>query len=441
MKRDRRLKVAIVGTALAAVTAQPTLAGYDIYTNGDTKITFNFDAVAAGFANRDSWFGESKNFLGDDTDNWFEYGFEPRVSFETGLGNGTLFGQLSGVYTATAGEDASGMTIDSDGQSSANTEQANIGWKTSDLFAGLTDEEFSVSIGRQDYKVGSGMLIADGGSDGGEFGGWYLGMRKAFQESAIVRLKTKQWLAELFRIKNRPRGGGTQGEAYGFNGEYTFFETTKVGITYADVDAELDEVDKLEVWSGRLDWTPAGSLTGLAISGEFAHEENDQIESDGWFTQVGYQLQKTAWSPTFSYRYAHFDGDDPDTEVDEGFRSVAYGFSDYGTWYQGEISGNYPLANVNLNSSQFRIKAQPSESVTLNLLYYDFKLDHPESLGAGVTSDDWGDEINFTVDWVATERILVTGVLGNLSPGKAAEQWVGGDKDWLYSMLYVSYTY
>jgi hypothetical protein len=35
----------------------------------------------------------------------------------------------------------------------------------------------------------------------------------------------------------------------------------------------------------------------------------------------------------------------------------------------------------------------------------------------------------------------VVGVLGNLAPGDAAKQWVGGDKDWLYSMLYVSYAY
>ena len=35
----------------------------------------------------------------------------------------------------------------------------------------------------------------------------------------------------------------------------------------------------------------------------------------------------------------------------------------------------------------------------------------------------------------------VIGVLGSLFPGDAAEQWVGNDKDWLYSMLYVSYSY
>ncbi len=147
------------------------------------------------------------------------------------------------------------------------------------------------------------------------------------------------------------------------------------------------------------------------------------------------------WSPTLFYRYAHFDGDDPDTTIDEGFRSVAYGYTDYGSWYQGEISGNYPLGNGNLNSNMYRIKAQPSETLTLNVFYYDFWFDHPSALDAGVTSDDWGQEVNFTADWAVTPAIYVIGVLGNLSPGKAAEQWTGGKEDWRYGMLYVSYSY
>ncbi len=84
---------------------------------------------------------------------------------------------------------------------------------------------------------------------------------------------------------------------------------------------------------------------------------------------------------------------------------------------------------------------QPSESVTLNVMYYDFTLDQKQIWGDPVSSDDWGQELNFTVDWAATEQIYVIGVLGNLSPGDAAKEWTGGDEDWLYSMLYVSYSY
>ena len=426
-----------IGITLGTASA---MAGYDVYSKGDTKLTFNFDAAAAAFENKDSWFGESNSFLGNTTDNWSEYGVEPRLSLQVPVAGGTVYGQLSGVYTATDSDDASGLTIDSDADD-FNTEQGHLGWKTDNVFDGLENDSFSISGGRQDYKIGTGMLIADGGSDGGHYGGWYLGMRKAFKGTVIASLKSDEMLLEGFRLENRPRRGGTEGEAYGANGEYTFFGTTKMGASYIVVDADLQGYDDLDVYDGRLDWTPGGALEGLSLSGEFAHEESDQIDADGWFAQIGYQTRELCWTPTFSYRYAHFDGDDPDTAEEEQFREIAYGYSDYGSWYQGEITGNYPLANGNLNSHQIRVKAQPNESVTLNAIYYDFTLDQENVFGDPVTNDDWGQEIDFTVDWQATEQIYVIGVLGALMPGDAAKEWTGGDDDWLYSMLYVSYAY
>lgn len=424
-----------IGLSLGAAS---TMAGYDVYSNDDTKLTFNLDVAAASFQGEDSWFGESSSFLGEPTNQWGEFGAEPRLSLETPLAGGTVFGQVSGVYTATFSDDASGLTINSDADD-AQVEQGHLGWKTGELFGeGYTT---SFSVGRQDYKIGSGMLIADGGSDGGEHGGWYLGMRKAFMESAIARIEGNGLLAEAFRIENRPRRGGTRGNAVGGNLEYTFFETMKLGGTWMVVDAELPGYDELDVYDARLDWTGKDALEGFALSGEFAHEESDQIEADGWFAEASWGTKEICWSPTFSYRYAHFDGDDPNTPEDEQFREIAYGFSDYGSWFQGEITGNYPLANGNTNTHRLRVKMQPNESVTLNVMYYDYTLDQEQIWGDPVTSDDWGQELNFTVDWAATEQIYVIGVLGNLSPGDAAKQWTGGDEDWLYSMVYVSYAY
>jgi hypothetical protein len=88
-----------------------------------------------------------------------------------------------------------------------------------------------------------------------------------------------------------------------------------------------------------------------------------------------------------------------------------------------------------------RVKGQPNESLTLNLLYYDFTLDEPAGLDPALTSDNWGDEINFAADWAATGNIYLIGVLGLLIPGRGAEQFVGGDQDWFYSMGYVSFAW
>ena len=183
------------------------------------------------------------------------------LSLETPLAGGTVFGQLSAVATKTGSDDASGLTIGIDAED-ADVEQANLGWKIDNVFSGLENDTVSFSAGRQDYLIGTGMLIADGDADGGERGGWYIGMRKSFQESAIVRLKSDEMLLEGFQLENQPRDGGTEGDVWGINGEYVFFGTTRVGLTYMEpqannVESPYDEA--LDIYNGRLDWTPDGS--------------------------------------------------------------------------------------------------------------------------------------------------------------------------------------
>jgi hypothetical protein len=421
----------------AALTAATAAGEYTVYESGDRKVNFELTVIGAQFLNQDSWFGESESFLGADTDDWSEFGAEPGLTFEAGLGGGTLFGAVSGVYTTTGGDDASGLTVGSNDADDLTLEQGHLGWRVSDLFPGLEDDTLSISVGRQDYSIGTGMIINDGGSDGGDRGGWYIGMRKAFQNSALLKLESKTLKAEAFRLKNNPRSGGVQGEAYGGNLEYTFPFNITLGGTYMVVDPDLPATDDLDVYDVRASWE---IISGVTVSGEFAREDSSQVEADGWYGQIAYAPAEMAWSPTFTYRFAHFDGDDPETTKDEQFKEIAYGFTDYGYWYQGEITGNYPLANANVDSHMLRANVTPREGVTVNLIYYNFSLDQKQIFGDPVTSDDFGDEYNLTVDWEATERVYVIGVLGLLKPGDAAKEWVGGNDDWRYVMFYVSYT-
>ena len=142
-----------------------------------------------------------------------------------------------------------------------------------------------------------------------------------------------------------------------------------------------------------------------------------------------------------SYRYARFDGDDLSTPGDEAFVPAAYGFTDYGTWVQGEISGNYPLGNSNMKSHMLRLALFPNKDLVLNAIYYDFTLDQPNISGEPVGSTDWGNEINLVADYTINNQWFLSGVFGWLEPGQAAINWTGGDKNWTYFMLYARYTY
>jgi len=103
-----------------------------------------------------------------------------------------------------------------------------------------------------------------------------------------------------------------------------FGDKLTLGGTYLLVDAkDVPGADELDVYSGRASWKP---LTGLTLSGEYVHQTSDQIEADGWYAQAAYEAKDLPWSPVFSYRYATFDGDDPNTtDRNENLRSIAYG--------------------------------------------------------------------------------------------------------------------
>ena len=60
-------------------------------------------------------------------------------------------------------------------------------------------------------------------------------------------------------------------------------------------------------------------------------------------------------------------------------------------------------------------------------------------LGAPV--DRWAEFGVEPTEWAATELVSVTGVLGVLRSGDAAEQIVGGSRDWTHAMLLVSYSW
>ena len=70
------------------------------------------------------------------------------------------------------------------------------------LIESLDKDALTVQYGHFDYIVGSGILLADGNSDGGERGGWWLGARRTFRNSFLTTLQSGKWKAEGFYLEN-----------------------------------------------------------------------------------------------------------------------------------------------------------------------------------------------------------------------------------------------
>ena len=157
---------------------------------------------------------------------------------------------------------------------------------------------------------------------------------------------------------------------------------------------DSDTIDGLDVYDIRTTLNPLPQYPNLTLNAEYVYESNGSaLESHAGYVQISYLWEQLPWLlPKLSYRYAHFQGDDPDTAKNEAFNPLAYGFSDWGAWWQGEITGEHVLGNSNLISHMLRLNMTPADNIVLDLIYYHFLFDQPESFN--LTNKHFADEIN-----------------------------------------------
>jgi hypothetical protein len=421
-----------------------------IYKEGDNELRPTFSLETAGFQEINPGWGKRKSSFGEFGKHWFELAVTPGIQGSLGLGGyGKLSARLSGVYTFTGGGlDGAGTNPPPHTHPSTFLlEDANLRWTSGDLMPFFGKDGIEVSAGAQRFRpVDSGFLVWGGSSNGGRRGAFWLGARRAFENTGVLRLRKDAFRSDFFYITPNDNPD-TDTDVIGTNLEYDITDRTKIGFMYLNVLHSLRvRRDGLNVFNFRGKTKPLSSLPGLQFDGELALEENgSKVNSAlGGYVGVGYEFAELPWKPRVSYRFAGFSGDRRGS-TDKAFDPLFYGQSDWGTWFQGEILGNWVTANSNLLSWLLRLELRPVESVTLNLLYFHFNLARltttevsrdDEVHTVNVNSKNLGDEVNFAVDWEVNKHVLLTGVYGFNVPGKAARAFTGGSKVWNHFMLY-----
>ncbi|MDX1393212.1 MAG: hypothetical protein R3195_02430 [Gemmatimonadota bacterium] len=408
--------------------------------------TFHFDAGLGVFGFNNSLYTNPRpDPSGDLSDNWWEGFAKPGISASYEFEGGELYGTAS-----VAGERTFGVSPDLVGgdANSYGFEEANIGWRSGDALSGLGEDALDFTFGRAQYNLGTGFLLWDGAGEGGSRGGYWSNARKAFELAGIGRLNTGAHRLEAFYLdRDETPEGDTGSELWGANYELTLFDRLTLGATYmgwSAIDSLAPERDGLSVYDFRVSATPVPSVP-ITIDGEYAIESNgDLLDSTGWYLQASYPFESVGWTPTPYYRYASFQGDDPETDANEAFDSLFPGFYDWGTWWQGEIAGEYFLGNSNLLSHMFRVHASPSGSVGTGLIYFIFTADEPAAYCGEegcATEDDLAFELDFYLDWSINDNFLVSFVGAWATPGDAIEQAFGRVDDFTYGMIYMAYSF
>jgi Alginate export len=425
------------GQQEASSTGLPSVRGLEFQ--------FHLDASWGSFGFLNSFYtnphpDQPSGNLGD---NWFEGAVKPGLSATfTGPSSWQVYGKISAAGERTYGAPPSPV---GESASSFQLDDLYLGWRSGKVLGGLGENALDVTVGRAPYHLGHGFLVWDGGAEGGSRGGYWSNIRRAFAFASVGRFKAGSHTLEVFYLVKDELPEATTGtKLLGGNYELALGKATTIGATYLRGFAHVNQKptrDGLNVYNLRVFTAPFSKLPGLAFEAEYVKEHNaDLFDSTAWTAQAAYELD-VKWKPRLSYRYAFFKGDDPATARNEAFDALFMGFYDWGTWWQGEIAGEYFVSNSNLVSHQVRLHTAPTDNLGTGLIFYKFLADQPASLGSGVTSSDVATELDWYADWKINPHFTASFVGAWASPGDASAQAYGRTQDFWYAMIFAAYNY
>jgi hypothetical protein len=448
--------LAFPGQALAQGGA-PVLLEQDDDTTISASIEGGINAVAEQnlYWNLADKFAPSANF--DSDAEWLEFYVEPGINLEQSLGGSTeLYGRVSMVASTTLGTD--GFAQGDTGR--VTLEEAHLGIRTGAVGTG----QFDLSLGAQELKLGTGMLIANGASNGFERGAVKLGPRKAWERTAIARFRHQDFTGQVFYLDpNELASNNTGTRIAGADMRFDWDGGDYAGVSYINVlrsgapypqaapggsgppaflDGGRDGLNAISFYT-RVHPLP-DAASGLFVALDGAYQWNDRINLRAWGGrfQVGYAWPQKPWRPEVFYSYQTFSGDDPDTARLERFDPLNYEGSP-SSWATGSKSA-LVFINSNVQSHQLTLRLMPSprDFLTLRTAHIRVnelrspiqfgqatRLEIADGLGSvvsGVTDNHLANDFFVEYTRVLSSNFFLTGGVSVSVPGAGIEIASGG---------------
>jgi hypothetical protein len=409
-----------------------------------------FTAIVAGglgaYSDGNAWFGNPELFLnpqgylpGSRT-SWTEGSVELGGGFATQLGDSPVyaFGALTGMKTWTLGAD---IFRDDDRDFDA-IEKAYAGL----LYADPASRSFAkLGIGRQTFTLNDGFLVnlVRGSVNAGDRGASYLGPRLTNEFSVLADGRFGPWGFHLFYIDpSELDGSDTETTFLGGNLRHRFNDDLSLDGTLMTIpSSETDSITAdgsavprqgLNTAAAHVLWKNLG-VDGVFLESELGHQWNPGHDVSAWagYGTIGYIAREAAWTPSISYRYALFSGDDPETEAFERWDTLLS--TGLGIWLQG-ISFGKIVSNSNLATHRIQFNVAPVETLNVTFDYHKLTLPQPDDTRANrvpgaLGSADLGQEFTLSARWAINRNLYLQGVASYAVPGEALKD-IGADENW-----------
>lgn len=468
------LAAALLLSGVAAQSAHAQQSQLDIITTDSVTVRGHIQGGLNAVAEQNLYweladtFAPTANF--DSDAEWLEMYLKPGVSFETRNERGPqLYGMVSAVASYTSGTDA----FDATDSGAVTLEQAYIGIRTRPADGVAVD----LSLGSRELRLGTGMLVANGGSNGFERGALKFGPRKAWDLAAIARFSRGGTTFTGFFISPNERPAiESNNRLAGFDIRHDFDSRAFIGASFVAVtqsdspyaQAAPNGAGPPNVITGAREGTNTINLYGNTgselgnwlIGVDFAYQWNNRIDLEAWAArfQVGYTFADVNWRPSITYAYQTFSGDDPATPELERFDPLFYEGSP-SAWATGSKSSMVYI-NSNVRAHTLALRVQPSQQDTVTLRYAHLRANEllsplqfgqaaridttggTANLVSGVTDAHLTDDFFIEYNRIISRNWFLTGGISVSFPGEGNNRLVaGGVPDWIGGFLNVVFNF
>ncbi|MGL4332522.1 MAG: alginate export family protein [Bacteroidales bacterium] len=438
----------------------PTLVNTDRF-----YLTLQASASEMAFSNNNAWFGNpvtmttgnplATNPAGKGTTAWLEgfgsagiysvFNLIPKIKLH-------VYGGASYIASFSAGNELF-------------TTQARIHGAVEDAFVGIVGGDklkngnkylYNVTYGRKSFVLGDGFLLINTSMNGYDRAALQLNPRWAAKELFTGVFQWNRWMLQGFNIRPNEldilnsktvlRGVNTQftDKEYGTAG-FTFMTSPKSNFSYYLPDGTVHKRKGLQVYNLRYFRLPTDKL-GLLFKGEAAFERNTNFDMKAWayYVEGGWQFKKAFGSPSISYRYASFSGDDPNTKAYERWDALYTGGNGE-QWVQG--SNMYKVfQNSNELTHRFQAVFSPAKKLQLVGQFWVFLADQKNNIGGNpalstLDSRFLGTEYNLTLKYFISRHWYFHFNTAYTVPGKGIRHAVSESKDWFSIMGFIRYSF
>lgn len=433
-----------ISTAILLAALPVSAQAAMISEKEDSTLAFNVEAMASAMS-------LDENYSGTPGDKkWQEaYIKGDLVATRKINADNSVYGTLGVIALGTFG-DGDGIGFTTGDERKVHLENAFAGWTHKE---GLID----ISVGRQQFTLGDGFLIAgdslapgeglDGVSNGSldRGGAYYLAARKSFDNTAVLKVDPEGPLrGDLFWLKSDNQIH-QNAELTGLNLEYVDENLGTLGATYmqvTDLDvgaglAAYDNRDGMNIFNLRAQGS--AGVENLFLNFEYVKESGgDQVDKDAsaWTAEAGWTFSNLPWTPIVNYRYASFSADKASTADDESFDPLFFGVTrGFGTWFQGEVAANYagPFNSGN-DVNRLDITLLPQENIALGIQYWKF--------GKKEDNDFEASELDLYAFWGINDNLSFIPLIGFYEPeGSANKAAQGNDDTNVYLQAMVMFNY